>query len=98
MHHHSIESIKRANREAGLNWFAPDSMRFFGSRILSGVYSGRFFVTSERCRWGDHDRLYSVRVACPDGSIDTVGAFQAYRTARQAKAAARKLATSEDQS
>lgn len=31
-------------------------------------------------------RKYTVREACPDGTIDTVGEFQQYRTLAQAKA------------
>ena len=34
-YHYSIESIKRANRAAGQNWFDKGAMRFFKSRRYS---------------------------------------------------------------
>ena len=49
-----------------------------------------YFVTSER--GPDEIRRYTVRRACADGSIDTVGEFQEHATAAQAKSAARAAA------
>ncbi|HKV10742.1 MAG TPA: hypothetical protein VJ725_21555 [Thermoanaerobaculia bacterium] len=95
-----IEDVKKRNEANGGKWFDPSYMRFFGTRIQSAIYvhkDGRaFFVTSERDRyqgegggaWGGR-RLYSVRVANVDGSIDTVGEFGAYTTGRAAHKAAR---------
>lgn len=94
----TIADIKRANKELGHHWFSPDTMRFFSSRVLREVYGGRYFVTSEQFYpvLGEaYARRYTIRVAADDGSIDTVGEFQAYKTARAAKAAARKLGAQE---
>ena len=93
----TIESIKAANKAAGLFWFEPDTLRFFRSRIGTRVHQGPggvYFVTSERFTSprGNGPRLFSVRRAYPDGSIDTVGDFQAYKTARQAASAAASFA------
>jgi hypothetical protein len=55
----TIRQIKQANRAAGQYWFSPATMRFFKSRVLEGVYGGRYFVTSEKGPSGV--RLYSVR-------------------------------------
>ncbi len=98
----TTDQIKEANRELGDHYFDRDTMRFFGSRVLSGVYGGRYFVTSERdsgisingerhAAWNGQ-RRYSVRLANPDGSVDTVGDFGTFNTAAQARATAKRLA------
>ena len=74
-------------------FFDKDTMRFFKSKLVGGAVVGRdprvtYFVTSEQ---GPHGpRAYSVRkqVGC---QIKTVGDFQQYGTAAQAKAAIKKL-------
>jgi len=87
----TVEQIKDAHAASGGCWFSPDTMRFFKSRVLSGVYGGRYFVTSEQFPSGV--RAYSVRQVSGDGSsISTVGRFGGYATAYQARAAARGLA------
>jgi len=93
----TIRQIKEANKSAGMHWFEPATLRFFGSRIHKRVYYGKFFITSERCRWegGDNRRLYSIRQANEDGSIDTVGEFQAYATKAQAVSAMHHFAKEE---
>lgn len=93
----NIDEIKRANASRGHFFFSPDTMRFFRSRILSGVYGGRYFVTSERFIASDGSRpgrRYTVRVAADDGECDTAepDGFQAFRSAKGAKARALKLA------
>ena len=87
----SIDAVKRANRESGSHFFDTDTLRFFGSRVLSGTYGGRFFITSERTGF-DHNapRAYTVREFMPDASIETVGEFNAYASGATARAAARR--------
>src|ERR1051325_8940143 len=85
----TIGQIKRANREAGHHWFSPDSMRFFDSKVGRSVIKGRFFISSERAG-DDHPRLYTIRMARNDGSIEDVGEFQGYRSESAAKAALSK--------
>ena len=75
----SIEGIKRANLRNHGHWFDKDTLRFFKSRILPTVYHGKYFISSERYS-SDTMRRYTIRVADENGSIDTVGEFQAYRT------------------
>lgn len=83
--------IQTHNRVAGGHFFDAATMRFFNSRVLDGVYGGRYFVTSER--YGSEPRYYTVRVYDPEtGSVDTVGDFQAFATARQAIRFAKELA------
>ena len=62
-------------------------MRFFGSRILSPVFPGGVFITSERdtprvpgpAAWGG-ERRYTVRVCGPNGDIDTLSEFGQFPT------------------
>ena len=87
----NVSQIKAANKAAGLHWFEPSTLRFFKSRVLSTVYGGRFFVSSEQGPNGV--RAYSVREASEDGEISTVGEFQGWATATQAKREAKRLAS-----
>ncbi len=85
-----LAAIRAANRNAGQHFFDPSSLRFFSSRIGRTSYRGRLFVTSEQFHGSDGyvaDRLYTVRCAMDDGSIETVGGFQQYATSSAARAA-----------
>lgn len=69
----SLEQLKRATESIGHNFFSPETMRYFQSRISSGdrVIAGRIIITSERDRapypaW-DGRRRYTVRVFHDDG-------------------------------
>lgn len=86
----TVSQIKAANRAAGQHWFSPSTTAFFKSRVESGVINGRYFVTSE-CG-PDQVRAFTIREADADGSINTVGEFQGYSTAKQAVDAAYALA------
>lgn len=92
----TIDEIKAANRAAGEHWFSKDTMAWFNSRIESGVYGGRFFVTSERDGSGQYavwhgKRRYSIRRANDDGTIDTVGECGQFASLARATQAARAL-------
>ncbi len=87
----TISEVRAANAQLGHHWFDRDTLRFFHSRISTGVFGGRYFVSSEK--GPGMARRYSVRIANDDGSIDTVGDFQQDATLAQAKARARYLAT-----
>jgi len=92
----SIEEIERYNERSGFHFFKPDTMRFFHSRVYPQIYGGRYFITSERCTWGEgHPRLYTVRQALPDGRCVSMGAFQQYKTLSAARSAAAKLASAD---
>lgn len=83
----TMEQIRRANP----NWFSQGASRFFGSRVGQKVFTGGFFVSSERCS-AEHQRLYTVRRATRDKdgnpAIRTMGEFQAHKTMRSAVRAA----------
>lgn len=91
MTYFSIEAIKQANRARGHHFFERGTMRFFRSRIAPGIIGGCYFITSEQFD-ATSARLYTVRRANEDGSIDTVSEFQEFGTLAAARKAARLLA------
>lgn len=83
----SISQIKRANENAGRYFFSDGTMRMFNCRVHDAVYAGCVFVTSERndmpyC--APQPRVYTVRIALVDGSIETFGSLGDYATRAQA--------------
>lgn len=96
----TLAEIRRANRDAGKHFFGRETMRFFRSRVYAGMYGGpdspnTYFVTSEQfvpLSGPAESRMYTVRVARADGTCETFGEFQAYRTLAEARDAARKAA------
>jgi hypothetical protein len=89
--YNTISEIRR--RHAG-HWFSESTMRFFGTRIESGVIGGRYFVTSED-NFDRTERLFTVRRADDSGDIETVGEFQDYEERANAITAA-KLAAGQE--
>lgn len=86
--------------EIGSPYFAPETMRFFSSRLSSHIrplsdFSG-YFVTSERAPFDGSARRYSVRSfraywdtdefggPVPRVTFGTVGEFQEHATMRAA--------------
>lgn len=99
MRHPSIVELEERNARSGGHWFSPDTKRFFASRIMACTFETDdgtvYFVSSEKFRGfrsPDGPRLYTVRMMRPDGSVDTVGEFQAYRSRSGALAAAKRHA------
>lgn len=100
MPHTSLHTVKEANaayaqRERRAYWFAPDAMSFFATTFPYGqeLIQGCLFITGETYRRDDpaFPVRYTVRRTSPSGKIDTVGTFQGYDTAEQARAAALAL-------
>lgn len=90
----TIQEIKAANKAAEQHFFDEDTMRFFRSRVESGVIGGRYFITSEQFVGSDEiaqPRRYTIRVARENGHVDTVGEFQEYGTKGLAVRAAHAL-------
>jgi hypothetical protein len=85
-----VDAIERANIAAGYHWFEPESMRFFGTKILRHFGSG-VFVTHETDPMGRG--AWSIRVASPDGNVTTFGEFNAIPNSRTATTMAKRLAT-----
>lgn len=101
-------SMDEVRRKHTGHWFDKDTMRFFRSRVGSVAYESndgayRFFVSSEKHEYSGGERegyayhseprLYSVHVQrVADGSINTVGEFQGYRTRSAAENVAKGYA------
>jgi len=90
----SISQIKRTNENNGRYFFSPSAFGAFNSRVHDAVYSGCVFVTSEKndmpyC--APQPRVYTVRIAMEDGSIETYGSLGDYATRSQAHAQAQWL-------
>ena len=91
----TVSQIKRLNESSGRHFFSPSAMRFFNCRVHDNVYGGCVFVTSEKndtpyC--APQPRVYTVRVAMADGSIQTYGSLGDYATRADAHSDARWLA------
>jgi hypothetical protein len=81
----SLEEFKQLNTDMGKNWFSPDTVRFFKSRI-EHWYGDGYFITSEQ--GPDGVRRYSVRTACfKTGSVNTAeqSKFQQFKTLAAAR-------------
>lgn len=91
---YSVDDIRRAMDRAGSHWWDADTMRFFGTRAGSRLYTGpggAYFVTSEQPPHGP--RAYTVRrFVAETCSIETVGDFGGYATRAAAHRAARTAA------
>ncbi|KKK71007.1 hypothetical protein LCGC14_2918230, partial [marine sediment metagenome] len=47
-HFKTIAQVKAANRTLEHHWFDRGTLRFFDGRVLGGLISGRYFVSSEQ--------------------------------------------------
>ena len=67
------------------HFFDRDSMRFFKSRVQTGVYGehGQYFITSERSP--SRVTAYTVRMVTEDGQVETIGEFHSHSTLAKAK-------------
>ena len=91
--HRDMASIEKKSLAAGDVFFRPATTQIFGTRVEGGPYQGRFFVTSEQVRsmrGRSYPRRYTVREAKPNGSIGTVGEFQAHKSRSEAVRAAKE--------
>jgi hypothetical protein len=99
----TIDDIKAAHERRGGFFFTPSTMRFFSSRVLSPVFPGGVFITSERDRgariiggyvpaaWGG-ERRYTVRVCNSAGDILPASEFGEFATRDAAIAWAKEYA------
>lgn len=81
----TMDDVKRNNRESGQFFFSPDTMKFFKSRIESGLLKEKYFITSEQAeKWSP--RLFTIRKYDPtEHDIRTVGGFQEFKTRKDAE-------------
>lgn len=78
----SIAALKELNKKNGGCWFEPATMRFFGTRIESGIIAKEYFITSEQPPHGP--RMFSVRQFSTTGDVETVGEFCSCKTRAEA--------------
>lgn len=74
----TLSDIRKANKDAAFDFFAPDDLYYWGTRFPEGekIYGGRFFITSDLVDIGDKDgpRRYTVREADPEsGRVHSYG-------------------------
>lgn len=80
----TFKQIETANRKVGQNFFSKEAMRFFGTKIESQIFftdTVSYFITSEQDPEGKAwfgNRRYTIRIAYPDGNVDTLGNFGQY--------------------
>ena len=68
----TMADVKQANKDAGYYFFSKDTMRFFGTRIVSALYKNNTFITTDYTSFERNNRAYSVRVFHPEtGIVDT---------------------------
>jgi len=80
-----MADIKRNNKKAGYHFFDKDTMRFFNSRIETGLYKDNTFITSEQFDYNS-PREYTIRRALNDGiKIETIGELGQFATLEDAK-------------
>ena len=78
----SIAELKALNERNGGCWFGKGEMRFFGTRIESGIIRGKYFITSELPPNGS--RMFTIRSFDEKGEIDSAGDFCQHKTKRDA--------------
>lgn len=79
----TIADVRAANQDAGNHFFDRDTMRFFKSRIVSNLYGGRYFITSEQ---GPHGpRKFTIREAHENGDVTTASSFMQYSDIQDAR-------------
>lgn len=66
----TMADVRAANKAARKHFFDRATMKFFGSRVESGLLRGGFFITSEQPPHGG--RVFSIRVALKDGRVETL--------------------------
>lgn len=84
---YTMDEIVRLNGEKGMNFFSPDTMRWWGTRLMpASVKCGKggvFFVTSEYANFRREGRVYVVRKFYPKTA--RVGTVQRFNDANTAK-------------
>lgn len=86
----SVPQMKVAVSNAGSHWFDKGTMKFFNSKVETGILQKRFFISSERMELSE-PKKYTIRYfvrdndATPALDCHTVGEFQQFETLKGAK-------------
>lgn len=81
----TLSEFKAAYKATGMHFFDHKTMRFFNTKIESGLLKWKYFITSES-KSRDGKRYFKLREINPDLSISIVGEFNTCTTKEQAKA------------
>lgn len=88
----SVAQLKVFVTNSGSHFFDRGAMKFFNSKIESGILQGAYFITSERMEL-DMPKLYTIRyvefdpAVIPAAQVEELGEFQEFTTLTAAKAA-----------
>ena len=68
----TIADVREHNERAGYYFFSRDTMRFFGTRVVSTLYKNKPFITSDFTGFERNKRRFTVRVYNPEtGNVGT---------------------------
>lgn len=80
----TMAEARKIHTKAGGKFFTRESMNYWGTRIVTGLYSNRCFITSEYDYSGEH-RFFNVRQFSEDYTrIRTVSPFNKLDTKQKA--------------
>ncbi|MDX6610945.1 MAG: hypothetical protein QOD75_131 [Blastocatellia bacterium] len=82
----TISQLKALNERNGGSWFERSTMRFFGTRIESGIIRGGYFITSDKRGFEDSaGRGFTIRQFNDEGSVHSdVGDLAQYNSKDEA--------------
>lgn len=80
----TLAEFKAEYNKTGMHFFDRKTMKFFNSRIESGILKGKYFITSES-DMNNENRFFNLREIQPDLQIRTIGEFNTMKTKEQAK-------------
>lgn len=81
----NITEIKNLNKKTGSYWFNTDNIKHWGCKIVSKVFCGRLFITSEYLGYNNKNRGFTIRYASPGGKIANISDFNQFKTLKKAK-------------
>lgn len=93
----TIADVKRINRQNGYHFFDADTMRFWGTSMVSELFPNNTFVTADD-NYDRSKKLYTVRLFNEDtGDIKTVCGFQRFASLDEAVSAAKAYAPDQEE-
>ncbi len=69
----TMSDVRAKNKEIGHFFFDRETMKFWDSKVETGLFRGRYFITSERERTATAKRKFKVREVLKTGEIISVG-------------------------
>lgn len=81
----TMSDVRTKNKEAGFNFFDKETMKFWDSKVESGLFRGTYFITSEKNGINGKPRQFTIRQVLKTGEIRTVGKGREYSTLESAR-------------